>query len=315
MSGAALATGLDYHLLDVFTDRAGGGNPVAVFVDAPALPDETMQATAAALGLSETVFVLPATDGASLRRLRIFTPAMELPFAGHPTIGTAHLLVDLGAVNESAPGTWRFALEETVGRIAIEVTASGDGGRPRFAWLTTSALPTRGPEPPDAAALASVLGVDERAIVLDEKDAPRAYSAGVPFLYVPVRDRATLARVRIDVERWKTVVASFWAPHVYVFVPPGTDGLPDHELAARMFAPAMGIVEDPATGGAVAGLAGYLRDRGEGLGRWMVAQGREMGRASELHVELLGDGGSLEAVRVGGAAVRVGTRRFEGRTA
>jgi trans-2,3-dihydro-3-hydroxyanthranilate isomerase len=301
-------TVLQYHELDVFTDRVGGGNPVAVFVDAPALPDDRMQAVAAALGLSESVFVRPPTDPAAVRQLRIFTPAMELPFAGHPTIGTAQLLVELDVVVAQAPGVWRFALEERVGLVPIEVTAR-DGAR--FTWLTTSKLPERGPVPPPVAALAAMLGLEPADVLANDVDAPRAYSAGVPFLYIPVRDDAALARARVDVARWEAGAAGFWAPHLYLFVPPRASGSRPREVAARMFAPAMGIVEDPATGAGVAGLAGYLWERDRAFGRWVVRQGREMGRPSELHIELSGTGESLESVRVGGSAMRVRTGRVE----
>ena len=309
MTGAPAPGELEYHVLDVFTDVPGGGNPLAVFVDAPALPDSRMQAIAFQLGLSETVFVLPATLPGAQRRLRIFTPAMELPFAGHPTIGTAQLLVDLGLVEAESPGVWRFSLQEQVGAIPVEVTTK-DTGSGRFTWLTTSQLPQRGPAPPRTEVLAALLGIDAAEIATDARDAPSAYSAGVPFLFVPLRDRSVLGRARVNGDVWTTHVAGFWAPHIFAFVPPDGADAGGREVAARMFAPAMGIVEDPATGAAAAALAGYLWDRERTPGRWIVMQGREMGRPSELHVELRGAGPSLERVRVGGGAVHVRTERL-----
>jgi trans-2,3-dihydro-3-hydroxyanthranilate isomerase len=286
-----------YELLDVFTDRPGGGNPLAVFPDAPVLSDTEMQSIAREIGLSETVFVRPPNRAGALRSLRIFTPEMELPFAGHPTIGTAQLLVELGATPRlDALAPVRFVLDERVGPIEVEVVPQADGGY--FSWLTVARSPERGPAPPPVNDLARMIGLLSSDVV----DDPCAYSAGVPFLYVPVRDVETLNRARMDVSRWRESVAAFWAPHVYLMV------IADRTVHARMFAPAMGIDEDPATGAAAAALAGYLWDRHGQSGRWVIHQGVQMGRPSELHVELRG-GTGLEQVRVGGAAVRTG--RYE----
>ena len=298
-------TDLHFYTLDVFTERPYGGNPVAIFPDAPPLSASQMQLVARELNLSETVFVRPATHPDALRQLRIFTPAMELPFAGHPTIGTAQLLVTLGVAGAGDDGSTRFLLEEAAGLVAIEVISENEA--PSFTWLTTARLPERGPEPPAPADLAAMLGLAADDILAGPADAPRSYSGGVPYLYIPVRDRGALSRIHVDVGLWREKVAAFWAPHLYAFTGADSNPLDGRAvLAARMFAPAMGIVEDPATGAGVAGLAGYLWERDRRAGRWLIQQGIEMGRPSALHLELTADGGSLSRVRVGGSAVRMG---------
>lgn len=287
-----------YHLLDVFTDRLFGGNPLAVFPEAQGLSGETMQRIAAELNLSETVFVLPAETERGTHRVRIFTPMMELPFAGHPTVGTAILLTELGA----APAGGLLVLEEGTGPVPVRV--SREPGGPAFAQLTAAQPPEFGENVPPSAELAAVLGLDA-ADVLEGDWAPAAVSAGVPFTIVPVRSREALGRVRLNPAAWETVLKDTWAPHLFIITPDG-DGT---DLRARMFAPAMGIGEDPATGGAAAALAGYLARRTPGASgtlRWTVAQGVEMGRPSLLHIEADVEAGHISPARVGGTAVLVG---------
>jgi trans-2,3-dihydro-3-hydroxyanthranilate isomerase len=288
-----------YHLLDVFTDRVFGGNPLAVFPDGQGLSTEQMQRVAAELNLSETVFVLPAETAAGTRKLRIFTPAVELPFAGHPTVGTAVLLAETDAVLEHVR---HIVLEETVGPVAVRIAR--EPGRPIFAQLTAAQDPEFGPPPPSSADLARVIGLDESDL-LDGEWAPGAASCGVPFVIVPVRSREALARVRMDQGAWERVLADTWAPHLYI-VAPGAHGA---DLRARMFAPAMGLGEDPATGAAATALAAYLARRENGettTHRWTVEQGVEMGRPSTLYLEADVEAGSITAIRVGGSAVLVG---------
>lgn len=296
-----------YHTLDVFTDRVFGGNPLAVFPDARGIAPERMQRIARELNLSETVFVLPPEDARHTRRLRIFTPAAELPFAGHPTVGTAFLLASLGQVPLEGDET-AIVFEEGVGPVPVRIFARG--GEPVSAQLTAAKLPEHGPPPPPRAEVAAVLGLAEDDL-LDGEWAPGGVSCGVPFLYVPVRDRAALARARVDLARWEATLAGWWAPHLFVFS--RDPELPGSDVRARMFAPAMGIAEDPATGAASATLAGYLAARSpqrEGTLRWTVEQGWEMGRPSILRVEADVRGGEVTAVRVGGEAVRVAEGRM-----
>ncbi|HEX6367463.1 MAG TPA: PhzF family phenazine biosynthesis protein [Longimicrobium sp.] len=288
-----------FHTLDVFTDRVFGGNPLAVFPDAEGIAPETMQRIARELNLSETVFVTGA-EAASFA-VRIFTPLGELPFAGHPTVGTAFLLTMLGRV-PAGERVARLVLREKVGPVPVEVRM--EDGRPTFATFAAPRVPEPGPPPPAPAALAQVLSIDEAEL---GGSLPTAnYTAGVPFLFVSVRSRDALARARVDLAAWERHVAAAWAPHLYVSTDDtGEEGV---ALRARMFAPAMGIAEDPATGGAATALAGLLaeRDAGtDGTWCWKVAQGVEMGRPSRIVVEADVLNGRVAQVRVGGAAVPV----------
>ncbi|MDQ6656564.1 MAG: PhzF family phenazine biosynthesis protein [Verrucomicrobiota bacterium] len=295
---------LTFHTLDVFTDRVFGGNQLAVFPEAPELDTTVMQAIAREFNLSETVFVRPPTREGAWRQLRIFTPGAELPFAGHPTVGAAQLLVELGIAPADNAGAASFAFDEGVGLVPVTVSRDATGGY--FTWLTAARLPETGPPTLSREALAALLGISPGEILDDERDKPCAYSAGVPFLFVPVRDAAVLARVSVDLTRWREIIAGTWAEDVYVFCL----GERERTIRARMFAPAMGIAEDPATGSAAAAFAGYLWERSGRAGNWTITQGVEMGRPSTLHVEMLGTA-KLERVRVGGSAVRVsqGTMR------
>lgn len=289
-----------YHTLDVFTDRPFAGNPLAVFPDARGLVDAQMQAIAKELNLSETVFVLPAESAEHTRRVRIFTPGSEIPFAGHPTVGTAHLLVHLGVV-PFVNGEARMVLGENVGPVPVLVRE----GPPAFAQLSAAQMPRRGAAAPERAALARVLSLDPADLEV-EGDAPEVWSCGVPFLFVPVRDRAALARARIDASHLEAVLARRGHSEVVVFC--RDPERPGSDFRARMFAPGLGIVEDPATGGAAAAFGGYVAARlapGDGTSRWVIEQGFEMGRPSLLFLEVDRDANRLTAVRVGGHAVRM----------
>jgi trans-2,3-dihydro-3-hydroxyanthranilate isomerase len=294
----------DYHTLDVFTDRVFGGNPLAVFPAAEGLDDATMQRIARELNLSETVFVLPPAAPGLTRSIRIFTPAAELPFAGHPTLGTAVVVAE--EVGGPADGDVQIVLGERVGPVPVRVTFRG--GRATDAELTAAVVPQPVGTPPSRAELAALLSLDE-GDVLAAPLAPAAWSAGEPFLVVPVRDRAAVARARLDGGRWEALLAGGPARHVFVLAADAEGA--GHTHRARMFAPALGIAEDPATGGAAAALGGYLAAHlpagASGTLRWTVEQGYEMGRPSVLRVEAdRGADGALTAVRVGGGAVRVG---------
>jgi trans-2,3-dihydro-3-hydroxyanthranilate isomerase len=293
---------LHFSTLDVFTDRPFGGNPLAVFCDQPDLPQGLMQSIARELNLSETVFIVPPRNPRALRRLRIFTPARELPFAGHPTLGAVQVLVDTGIADIRGP-MGEFALELEVGLVPIKVQPRTSG--PPFLQLTAARLPEAGKVAPSRAELAKLLSLSE-SDVLSDRDFAQAYSCGVPFLFVPVRNRAALARARPDSAAWRQILHGAWASEAFVFC--RDPELPSSDLRARMFAPEFGIAEDPATGSAAAAFAGYLaarESRQTGTLRWIVEQGFEMGRPSLLHVEADVAEGRIVAVRVGGTAVRM----------
>lgn len=294
---------------DVFTDRRFGGNPLAVLPDARGLDTAAMQAIAREFNLSETTFVLPADDPSHTCRVRIFTPAREMAFAGHPTVGTAYVLVRTGIVPLPAAGT-ALVLEEGVGPVPVTITTRD--GAAVGACLTAARLPERGPTPPPVAELAAALSLEVADIVVDGRDAPQGASCGAPYLIVPVAGRGALARAAVEPATWRRVIQGWWADAVYVVCrDPETD---QADLRARMFAPDHGVVEDPATGSAAAALAGYLaaRDgRGDGTHRWIVEQGFEMGRPSVITIEVDTEGGAVRAVRVAGECVMVSEGSIE----
>jgi trans-2,3-dihydro-3-hydroxyanthranilate isomerase len=288
----------------VFTDRPFGGNALAVFPDARGISDARMQQTARELNLSETVFVLPPEDPQHTRRLRIFTPGMELPFAGHPTVGTAFVLAAAAEVPLAGPEA-RVVFEEGVGPVPVTIRA--EGGRPVFSQLTAAKLPEFGPPTPSILELAEMISLRPADLLDGEgaaEDHPEAVSCGVPFLYIPLRDRGAVGRARLRMDRWEAFAAGSWATEVYVFA--RDPELPGSHLRSRMFAPRMGVPEDPATGAATASFGGYLASRAperDGTLHWVIEQGFEMGRPSILHLEVDKQDGRITAVRVGGSSV------------
>lgn len=295
-----------YHTLDVFTDRIFGGNPLAVFPDAEGLPSPVMAAIAGELNLSESVFVFRPETPEGTRKLRIFTPEAELPFAGHPTLGAAHLLAVTGAV-AMEPGEQSLTtvvLEEGIG--PVRVTIRAESGAPAFSQLTAAQPPESGPRPPSRERLARLLGL-EVAEVLTGDWSPAAISCGVPYLFVPVANRGAVARARLDHGLWAQELKSYWAPQLFVFAREAE--MPGSDIRARMFAPGLGVPEDPATGSAVVALGGYLASRPsqrDGLLKRTVEQGFEMGRPSFLYLEADVVNGRAAALRVGGRTVVVG---------
>ena len=289
-----------FHTADVFTDRPFGGNQLAVFPEAEGLDAARMQQVARELNLSETVFVVPPEDPTHTRKLRIFTPQIDVPFAGHPTVGAALVLAAIGDIELDGDET-RIAFEEGVG--TIEVTIRSDGGRPSEAQFTTAMLPEFGPPAPPPEALAAMLSLETSDLLLETRP-PVAVSCGLPFLFVPLRDLEAARRASLKLQDWERHVASYWAPHVHVFTHEAE--LAGCDLHARMFAPGAGVPEDPATGSAAAALAGLLAARSpetDGTLRWIVEQGIEIGRPSVIEIEADKSGGEIVAVRVGGGAV------------
>jgi trans-2,3-dihydro-3-hydroxyanthranilate isomerase len=296
-----------FYTADVFTDHPFGGNQLAVFPDARGLHTEQMQRITREFNLSETVFVFPPQNPQNSRRLRIFTPGAELPFAGHPTIGTAHILAAIGEIALKGDTT-EVIFEEGVG--PVQVTIRATAGQPIFAQLQATQLPQAGPPPPSIAQIAQILSLDESDI-LSGDHGPLALSCGVPFLFVPVQSRVAIASIRLNQTHWEQTMASFWAPHLYVFTTQTVQ--PGAHLHARMFAPAMGIAEDPATGAAAAALPAYLlrhHSQPTGTKRWLVEQGVEMGRPSLIEIEADTQNGALTAVRVGGASILMSEGRL-----
>lgn len=290
-----------FFTLDVFTDRVFGGNQLAVFPDAAAVPVDRMQSIAREFNFSETVFVLPPDDPAHARRLRIFTPGAELPFAGHPTVGTAHLLVATGAV-PAAEGDNTFVLEEGVGPVRVSVRQ--ERGEVTFAQLSVAKLPERlDTAAPDQIAEALSLSRDD---VVDDGIGPAAFSCGTPFLFARLRDVDAVSRAELSYPAWKRAFTERGTNELFFFAEGGR--LPGADVHGRMFAPGLGVPEDPATGSAVAALAGYLvalQKPADGTAKWTVEQGVEMGRPSLLYLEADVSKGAIAGVRVGGRSVIV----------
>jgi trans-2,3-dihydro-3-hydroxyanthranilate isomerase len=291
---------LPFHTLDVFTDHTFGGNPLGVFPDAADLPSDLMQRVAREMNLSESVFLGPP-EGDGHARVRIFTPGVEVPFAGHPTVGTA---IYLASRLDDAPadGVRTLVLEENVGPVPVDVRF--DDGEPTFARFTTALLPEHRPSPVPSADLARMIGLD--ASDLSSDLAPEMVSCGLPYYVIPVATLDAVRRCALDMALWRSLVATGWAHHVYVITRETENA--DADLHVRMFAPGSGVPEDPATGSAAAALGGYLSaaDGSEaGSLRWTVEQGLEIGRPSILHVEADRSRGVTTAVRVGGSAVFV----------
>ena len=290
-----------YHTLDVFTDTLFGGNPLAVLTDARGLSTEQMQSITREFNLSETVFVLPPDDPSHTRRVRIFTPGRELPFAGHPTVGTAFLLAATGMI-PLAEGDTKIVLEEGVGPVAVTIRV--EKGAPVSAELTAAQPPEFRSDVPSVQDLAALLCLNESDVSTGEFGA-EAVSCGVPFLVVPLASRDAVSRARLDRATFERVLSGTWAREIFLFdVSAATNG---STIRSRMFAPDLGIGEDPATGSAAVCLAGYLakRSRDDATLRWTVAQGVEMGRPSVLMISAERKNRIVDSVRVAGKSVLV----------
>jgi trans-2,3-dihydro-3-hydroxyanthranilate isomerase len=304
-----------FHTTDVFTDCLHGGNPLAVIPDARGLSDRQMLAITREFNYSETVFVFPPDLKSNTRRVRIFTPGGELPFAGHPTVGCAFVLASIGEIPLRSEET-RVVLEEGVGPVAVLIRSKA--GKPEFVQLTAARLPEIKDPPPPPETLCEILSLEPSHIVADDMIEPEAVSCGVPFLFIPLKKPEMLSWVKVDALKWEQALREYWAPEMFVFSTEDWSHIFEGgHIRARMFAPGMGIGEDPATGSAAAALAGFLGLRSEtrdGTVRWTLDQGVEMGRPSRLEMEVDLKRGQLEAIRVGGASVMVssGALHIEG---
>ena len=291
-----------FYTADIFTKRIFGGNPLAVFPDARGLDEGRMQQIAREFNLSETVFVLPPESEANTRRLRIFTPAAELPFAGHPTIGAAYVLAAIGDIALTGEST-HIVFEEGAG--PVPVTIRSENGKPVFAQLTAPLAPEIGPPPPSRVALAEILSLGV-ADLMGGIMAPQSVSVGMPILFVPLRDRDAVVRTQLRMDLWTATLKQYWAPQIMVLAKDPV--LPTSNFHARVFVPGLSIPEDPATGAAAAALGGYLGARepaAQGTFTYVVEQGFEMGRESLLYIEVDKSHGSVATIRVGGHAVLV----------
>lgn len=288
-----------FHLCDVFTETRFGGNQLAVLPEAEGLSDARMQQIARELNFSETAFVLPPENGHT-RRVRIFTPATEVPFAGHPNVGTAFVLAVTGALGDLGE-TRTITFEEHAGIVPITLRAPGGRGP----WCELAA-----PEPlslgatVDAGTLAAAVSLDAGDVVTATHP-PRVASVGLPFLVAELRDRNALARARARTEPLEALRADGITPDVHLYAR-GDDAF---DLYARMFAPLDGVPEDAATGSANCALAGLLAHcdaRGEGDLAWRIAQGAEMGRPSVLDARAVKRDGAVGGAWIGGHCALAG---------
>jgi trans-2,3-dihydro-3-hydroxyanthranilate isomerase len=298
---------LAYRIVDVFTDRMFGGNPLAVMLDGRGVSDAQMQALAKEMNLSETTFVLPPDDPANNFRVRIFTPGRELPMAGHPTIGTSFVL----AREKMLPAggdTLTIRLEEKVGVIPVRLEMKD--GAPEKIWMT-QLPPTFGPVFSDTRAVAEMLGIEPAGI---RSDLPiEVVSCGMPFLFVPIRDLATMKKLRFSRELCYRALDPLGVREVFAFAMEVENaGSTAH---SRMFAPELGVPEDPATGGASGPLGCYLVRYGlvpaKPTASIVSEQGIEMGRPSFIHIEITQEAGGITEVKVGGQTVFVGGGEIE----
>ncbi|HEX9819931.1 MAG TPA: PhzF family phenazine biosynthesis protein [Methylomirabilota bacterium] len=289
----------DFVQVDVFTDRVLAGNALAVFLDGRGLDDREMQAIAREMNLAETTFVLPPTRPDCVASVRIFTPAREVPFAGHPTVGTSWVLATEGL---APPGAARFVLEERIGPVPVEL--DGDPANPRFVWMQHQDA-TFGPEVKDRAGVAAALGLAEGDLLAG---APiQTGSTGNEFLYVPLRDRDAVDRAGLDPRRLDATLGAGHTLGTFVLAPDPDPAA--RRVYSRMFAPHAGVPEDPATGSASGALGAYLLLHGlvEPAPRLTIVseQGTKMARPSFVHIDLTVNDGRVSGIRVGGRVVPV----------
>ncbi len=286
-----------YFICDVFTEQRFGGNQLAVLPDAQKLSDWQMQQVAREFNFSETAFVLPAETGHT-RKVRIFTPTTEIPFAGHPNIGTAFVLAETGALGKEIPDTVLF--EEKAGLVSIEIQANLDSPT-SFELKAPQVLTLQ--ESPAIRSVAKALSLRENEIVVTTH-APTVASVGLPFLFVEVLDLSVLSQVRIDMAGFDRLLVEGAVPYVHVYTP--KTGSTD--IQARVFAPLDGVAEDPATGSAncaLAALLSHYRSERDGEFSWCVFQGIELGRPSALRIRARKENGCVVASWVGGTCVMI----------
>jgi trans-2,3-dihydro-3-hydroxyanthranilate isomerase len=304
---SASMAALDYHILDVFTKERFGGNPLAVVLDADGLDDRRMQVIAREFNLSETVFVLKPANAAATARVRIFTPAAEMPFAGHPTVGTASLLAQLRMRSTDEGSEALVVLEEQIGAVRVGVRMR-PGSAP-FAEFDAPKLPADLGSPPPVDRLAAAVGLIPAEIGF-ENHRPKRYSAGNAFTFVPVASLEAIAKAQVSSGHWHAAFDTATGAFLYCRQTVHTTSA----FHARMFAPQHGIAEDPATGSAAAAFAGIVHrfdELPDGAHKRTIEQGFEMGRPSLIGLAVSVEGGKLTAVRIGGHVVRVASGSIE----
>ena len=296
---------LHYYLVDVFTDEVFGGNQLAVFPEGQEVPEHLMQQIAKELNLSETTFVLPPVNPKNDIKLRIFTPGKELPMAGHPTIGTAYVLLKENIIQPKGHNTLIF--EEGVGDIPVvfEPTLAD------FGQITMAqGLPAFGTTISEVQVLADLLSLNPDDI--NSSYPAQVVSCGVPFFYVPLKSLDAVKRAKLRGDVLDNLISTIGTESVFLFSTETERTA--HTVHGRMFAPALGIPEDPATGSACGPLGCYLVHHGlvpkQANSDIICEQGFEMGRPSILYITISQENGIITGVKVGGKTVSVGEGYF-----
>jgi trans-2,3-dihydro-3-hydroxyanthranilate isomerase len=290
-----------FQIVDVFSSTPFGGNQLAVLPDAAGISTEGMQKIAREFNFGETTFILPKNDPANTCRVRIFTPRVELDFAGHPSVGTACALVMRQHARLSAPV--RLILEENVGPVTVDVAQRNGGFHGTLTLSGKIEAPTGAPSP---AEIAVVLSVEPA-----EVDQAFFAGAGVPFCFAQLTSNKVVDRAAMNRAAWAATLSRAWSPHIFFFAGDLRDG---GKLYARMWAPALGIEEDSATGSACAALVGVMaskHDFGGTAYRLSIQQGVSMGRRSEIEAEARKSGNVVTSISVGGGAAHIASGEIE----
>jgi trans-2,3-dihydro-3-hydroxyanthranilate isomerase len=290
-----------FHIVDVFSSTPFAGNQLAVLPDAAGISTEGMQRIAREFNFAETTFVLPKSVPENTCRVRIFTPRAELDFAGHPTIGTACVLVMKQHVALSDP--IRLILEEGVGPVRVDVARRNGGFHGTLTLSGRIEAPSGAPSPTDLAAVLSIEPAEVSEVFFA--------GAGVPFCFAPLNSNETVDRAVFNRAAWAAMLSRAWSPHVFFFAGNLRDG---GKLYARMWAPTLGVEEDPATGSACAALVGAAaskHDFGGTAYRLSIQQGVWMGRRGEIEAEARKSEGLVTSVSVGGATTYIASGEIE----
>src|SRR5690242_1412385 len=290
-----------FHIVDVFSSTPFGGNQLAVLPDAAGISTEGMQKIAREFNFAETTFVLPNNASANSFRVRIFTPRVELDFAGHPSVGTACALAMKQHVRLRDPV--RLILEENCGPVTVDVVHRNGGLHGTLTLSGKIEAPAGAPSPAELAAVLSVEPAEVKRVFLA--------GAGVPFCFAQLSSNEAVDRATMNRAAWAATLTRAWSPHIFFFAGDLRDG---GKLYARMWAPALGIEEDPATGSACAALVGVMaskHDFGGTAYRLSIQQGVSMGRRSEIEAEARKNGSVVTSVSVGGAAAYVASGEID----
>lgn len=287
--------GYRFVTVDVFATEILKGNPLAVVLDAKGISDIDMQRIAREFNLAETTFVGPPKDPKHTAQMRIFTPGREVPFAGHPTVGTAAVLAEL---KHTGAFTTQVVIGTNVGPVYVQVKR--EAGKPTYAEFTGARLPAPAGNTPPPARVAAAMSLGESDLDL-ARGTPGFWEAGLPFVFTPLKSLDAVKRAAINYGAWPK--PDEFGKQVYIYVYARGDEAKGATFHVRMFAPDAGVPEDPATGSAAAALPGHVHANAplsDGTHNWLIEQGYEMGRPSDIRVGVDVAGGKITAVRVGG---------------